>query len=90
MRAFLKIRHSFTKNMPAPSIGKLVIIGTLRKISWGGEPEAARRTTHDFTLGQRLAHLTSIVEPMKQRIRDGVPPSRKVFNNSALIDRQRP
>jgi hypothetical protein len=27
--------------MPAPSIAKLVAIGTLRKMSWGGEPEAA-------------------------------------------------
>ena len=38
--------------MPQPTIGALVAIGTLRKLSWGGEPDAARRTTHDFTLGQ--------------------------------------
>ena len=45
--------------MPAPSIAKLVAIGTLRRLSWAGEPEAACRTTHDFTLGQRLAQITA-------------------------------
>ena len=27
--------------MPQPTIGALVAIGTLRKLSWGGEPDAA-------------------------------------------------
>eukprot|EP00966_Prymnesium_polylepis_P122430 2829852-Prymnesium_polylepis.2 len=33
-------RRSEVREMPAPSIAKLVVIGTLRKMSWGGEPEA--------------------------------------------------
>ena len=52
--------------MPAPSIAKLVAIGTLRRLSWAGEPEAACRTTHDFTLGQRLAQITAYTEPMNR------------------------
>ena len=53
-------------HMPAPSIAKLVAIGTLRRLSWAGEPEAACRTTHDFTLGQRLAQITAYTEPMNR------------------------
>ena len=29
-------------------------IGVVRKIAWGGDPDAAQRTTHDFTFKQRF------------------------------------
>ena len=44
--------------MPGVRIGSLVAIGTLRRLSWGGEENAALRTTHAFTLGARLNKLT--------------------------------
>ena len=44
--------------MPGVRIGSLVAIGTLRRLSWGGEKNAALRTTHAFTLGARLNELT--------------------------------
>ena len=39
--------------MPGVRIGSLVAIGTLRRLSWGGEENAALRTTHSFALGAR-------------------------------------
>ena len=32
--------------MPAPSVGELIAIGTLRRLSWGDDNDAAMRTTH--------------------------------------------
>ena len=46
--------------MPGVRIRSLVAIGTLRRLSWGGEENAALRTTHSFTLGERLNELTSV------------------------------
>ena len=32
-------------------------IGVVRKIAWGGDPDAAQRTTHDNTVKQRFDQL---------------------------------
>ena len=55
--------------MPAVTIGRLVAIGTLRRLSWGGEENAALRTTHSFTLGARLNELTSVVDAWKANMK---------------------
>ena len=55
--------------MPPLSITKLVAIGTLRRLSWAGEDNAALRTTHSFTLGARLDRLTNTVEYWKAEMK---------------------
>lgn len=52
--------------MPAPSVGELIAIGTLRRLSWGDDNDAAMRTTHTFTLGSRLNGLANNVERWKK------------------------
>ena len=72
--------------MPPPTVAGLLAIGALRKLPCAGQPDAAHRTTHDFTLGERLTQLANFVEPMKQRMKAGVAPSPGAFNGSAGSD----
>ena len=55
-------------------IASLVSVGTLRRLSWGGEENAALRTTHSYTLGARLTELTNTVEYWKAQMKGGPPP----------------
>ncbi len=54
--------------MPALTIAKLVAIGTLRRLPWDGEEDAALRTAHNFTLGTRLNELTETVDKWKSHM----------------------
>ena len=54
-----------TASMSPPSIGKLVAVGMLRNLPWAGQPDVASRTTHGFTLNERLAQLNAVVDPLK-------------------------
>ena len=57
-------------------------IGVVRKITWGGDPGAAQRTTHDITFKQRFDQLQNVVDPMLAAIREKppTPPRRNLFN----------
>ena len=55
--------------MPTPTIAGLVAVGVLRRISWGGADDAALRTQHAFTLGERLSGLTTTVGSWKARMK---------------------
>ena len=39
-------------------------VSKLRKLSWGGETDAAIRTTHEFSLGTQLDNLRKRVDPI--------------------------
>ena len=56
--------------MPPPTIAKLLVAAkpVLRLIPWNGEDDAAYRTTHSFTLGQRLNELSAVVDGWKAKM----------------------
>jgi hypothetical protein len=69
--------------MPAPSIAGLVAVGVLRRFSFGGCEDAALRTQHSFTLGARLAELTTVVDCWKTSLKHGTAPPASLFDGSS-------
>ena len=63
-----------------PTLTKLLALGSLRRLSWGGNDDAALRTTHAYTLGARLNEVTGIVDCWKRRMRDGESPPARLFD----------
>ena len=47
------------------SLTKLLALGSVRRLSWGSNDDAAVRTTHAYTLGARLNEVTGIVDDWK-------------------------
>ena len=68
--------------MPAPSIAGLVAVGVLRRFSFGGCEDAALRTQHSFTLGARLAELTTVVDCWKTSLKHGTAPPASLFDEA--------
>ena len=75
--------------MPS-SVAGLVAIGVLRRISWGGADDAALRTQHSFTLGERLSALTTTVDRWKTKMQGDLkaePPVLPIVPPIGLFDR---
>ena len=79
--------------MPPLTVAKLIAAEVLRRVPWGGEDDAALRTTHAFTFGARREHLNRSVDLWKARMAGGVqsggvqsaplPPPRSLFDGSS-------
>ena len=75
--------------MPPPTIAKLVGAALLRRVPWAGDDDAALRTTHAFTLGERLQQLDTFVEGWKARMHGDPkadPPALPIAPPASLFD----
>ena len=75
--------------MAAYTIARLVAAEKVRRLPWGGVQDAAIRTTHSYTLGERLDELNSTVALWKQRMKgdpDADPPVKPMAPPLSLFE----
>ena len=75
--------------MPSATIAGLVAVGVLRRISWGGVDDAALRSQHSFTHGERLSGLATTVGSWKARMKGDLqadPPVLRIAPPINLFD----